>query len=437
MLPLPRIATLVASLLAAALALNLHYVLLGRPFLEGPLTSRPVLAVGNLVVSKIVRGSMTKEGVPVHDRTETYSDGEFHGQIDIYEPEDGSSAGADGQPRSALIYFHSGAFIAGHRNFGAGMCGFLASHGVVCMSASYRLTNSGAGVAGCIDDAWAVLRWTRANAKRLNIDPARIIVAGDSAGGLLATALGTGLGADVPTGMGGFNQVGRAELPAAVIGNWPVTALGSRTYVPARTSDGGWGPTSAGKTFPVENAFVPAKYGHSAEQTQARLKSVLAGGLLLFGRRRGGFLPAVDRYPVDDAASVSPLRRASRPDLPPMLLLTGSADQIVPCDQTCQFVEKARAAGNDVAHLVFEDAVHGGGAINSAAGRQATLDFLRHRGLLTGPVRKQDDPRDAVGGQMRAFNLKGMEYDYEPAGVPFRPDVHQAATLRLRPRLVK
>jgi acetyl esterase/lipase len=73
-------------------------------------------------------------------------------------------------------------------------------------------------VAGCIEDSWAVLEWTRANAARLNIDPTRIviagnlnlnlnrnlnidptriIIAGDSAGGLLATALGTGLGADV------------------------------------------------------------------------------------------------------------------------------------------------------------------------------------------------------------------------------------------------
>ena len=118
-----------------------------------------------------------------------------------------------------------------------------------------------------------------------------------------------------------------------------------------------------------------------------------------------------------------------------MLLLSGSADQVVPCDQTAQFAETARAAGNDVAQLVFEGAVHGGGAVNCAAGRQATLDFLRHHGLLNGPVRDSDDPRDAIGGAMRAFKLEPVEY--EPTGVPFRPDVHKAATLRLRPRLVK
>ena len=194
-----------AAALAAALMLNLHYVLLGRPFLEGPLTSRPVLALGNTVVGKLVRLAMTKEGVPEPDRTEMYSHGEHSGRVDIYEPQ----SEAAGPPRTAVIYFHSGAFIAGDRSFGAGVCGLLASHGAVCLSASYRLTNSGYGVAGCIEDAWAVLRWTRANAARLHVDPSKIVVVGDSAGGLLATSLGTGLGADVPTGMGGFNQVGR------------------------------------------------------------------------------------------------------------------------------------------------------------------------------------------------------------------------------------
>jgi len=205
LLPVPTI----ASLLAAALALNLHYVLLGRPFLEGPLTSRPVLAAGNAAVGKLVRRTLTREGVPEPDRTETYSDGTSSGRVDIYEPE--AESVSLGEPRTAIVYFHSGAFIAGHRSFGAGVCGFFASHGAVCLSASYRLTNSGDGVAGCIQDAWAVLRWTRANAGRLNINPSRVVVAGDSAGGLLATSLGTGLRV-------GAGVAASEELPAAVIG---------------------------------------------------------------------------------------------------------------------------------------------------------------------------------------------------------------------------
>ena len=168
----------------------------------------------------------------------------------------------------------------------------------------------------------------------------------------------------------------------------------TRNYVPTRTAEGAWEATGAGDDFPVESAFVPSEYGDSAERTQARLRQVLAGRFLLFGRRLGGFLPQ-PAYPADDAASVSPLWFASRPKLPPMLLLTGGADQVVPCDQTTRFAEAARGAGNDVTQLIFEEAGHGGGAVNCAAGRRATLDFLRSNGLLTGPERESDDPRSA------------------------------------------
>ena len=81
-----------AALLAAFIgtSLNLHYVLLGRPLLEGLLTSRPVLALGNGAFGVGVRQAMTKEGVPVPDRTETYAPGL---PIDIYEPPDAREDG--------------------------------------------------------------------------------------------------------------------------------------------------------------------------------------------------------------------------------------------------------------------------------------------------------------------------------------------------------
>ena len=93
-----------ATLVVAALALNVHYVLLGRPFLEGPLTSRPVLAAGNSAFGKLIRLSMNKQGVPQADRTETYSNGAASGRVDVYEPEDGSAV--PGEPRTAVLYFH-------------------------------------------------------------------------------------------------------------------------------------------------------------------------------------------------------------------------------------------------------------------------------------------------------------------------------------------
>lgn len=401
----------ISTIVSLLLIFNVHYLLFpewqaftsGRPLLEAVLSSRPVLAIVNKITSVLVKLAMIKEGVPQPDRTEAYSFRGNHGLVDIYEPEVGSFEPDVARP--AAIFFHGGAFIFGDRAFGAGSCGWLASHGVVCMSASYRLTNSGAGVAGCIEDAWAVLRWTSANAARLNIDPSRIIITGDSAGGLLATSLAVGLDPNSP------EPVERSLLPAAIVANWPATTLGSCSYVPSRGSNGTWLPTSAAKDFRVPNVFVPLKYGHSAEATRAKLRAVLANNLLCYGRRFFGLVPPLQRYPADDAASTSPLRLANSSCLPPMLIASGDADEVVPCDQISRFVEAAQAAGNEVTHIIFEDAGHGEGGTSCAAGRQAVLQFLRHHKLLQGPKREEDDPRDAMGRAMRALNLKPKEYE--------------------------
>lgn len=428
----------VSAAAATALLLNLHYPLLGRPFLEGPLTSRPVLSLGNKLFAAATQYNMQRNGVPMPTKTEVYASGPKL-EIDVYEPDGAGQDATSEEPRMAILYFHSGAFIAGHRSMGAGVCGLMASHGAVCLSASYRLTNSGAGVAGCIEDAWKAYRWVQAHAVELNVDPSRIVVAGDSAGGLLATALGTGLGGDVPTGMGGFAPIDRSMLPAAVIGNWPCTTLDYAAYVPRRGPDGAsWEETPAGTDFAVANAFVPEEHRHSQEATHTRLRTVLAGGLLAFGRRWKGLLPAPECYPSDRGASVSPLRRASRrSDLPPMLLLSGGDDQIVPCTQTERFCDVARGAGNSVTNLIFEGAVHGGGAINCDRGRVAVIDFLRHHDLLrhgpsTASPNFDSDPRNAIAGTLRAFSIESEEYEYAEGG-RYLPAEHGSATLRLRP----
>ena len=93
------------------------------------------------------------------------------------------------------MYFHAGAFLTGGREFGAGTLSWLAEQGLVGISVGYRLTSDaqGRGIAGCIESAWAALRYVRAHADELGIDPSRVVAMGDSAGGLLALALATGL----------------------------------------------------------------------------------------------------------------------------------------------------------------------------------------------------------------------------------------------------
>ncbi len=85
----------------------------------------------------------------------------------------------------AVIHFHGGGFTGGSKDGLAARLQTLSARGYTNIGAQYRL----AGVAkwpAQIEDVKASIRWTRANAERLGIDPVRIAVSGYSAGGHLA-----------------------------------------------------------------------------------------------------------------------------------------------------------------------------------------------------------------------------------------------------------
>ena len=136
------------GMLASALVLNLHQLLWGSSLSQALRTSRPLPAVFNWAVGRLVRRALSREGVPCPDRTEVYSHGRRWGRADVYEPP--SSAMGGSAQRPAVLYFHGGAFIAGLGGLGAGQCARLASHGTVCLSVSYRLTGQGCGVAATL-----------------------------------------------------------------------------------------------------------------------------------------------------------------------------------------------------------------------------------------------------------------------------------------------
>ena len=72
------------------------------------------------------------------------------------------------------MYFHAGAFLTGGREFGAGTLSWLAEQGLVGISVGYRLTSDaqGRGIAGCIESAWAALRYVRDQIKATDLfDP--------------------------------------------------------------------------------------------------------------------------------------------------------------------------------------------------------------------------------------------------------------------------
>ncbi|MGE0748213.1 MAG: alpha/beta hydrolase [Rhodospirillales bacterium] len=109
-----------------------------------------------------------------------------HGPVPVrvYVP-NGGGAG----PLPAIVYFHGGGWVLGS----------VATHDVyarcladaasaVVVSVDYRLAPEHRFPAAA-DDSFAAVRWVAANAASLGIDAARIGVAGDSAGGNLATVV--------------------------------------------------------------------------------------------------------------------------------------------------------------------------------------------------------------------------------------------------------
>lgn len=95
--------------------------------------------------------------------------------------------GPAAQPRGAIIVFHGGGWAAGDPTWAYPRARRYAGRGMVAIAAQYRLSDqAGITPVEAMADARAHIRWARANAERLNIDPHRIAVYGWSAGGQLA-----------------------------------------------------------------------------------------------------------------------------------------------------------------------------------------------------------------------------------------------------------
>jgi acetyl esterase/lipase len=103
--------------------------------------------------------------------------------------------GPPDEARSCIVFFHGGGWRrAATRQF-APFATELAYRGIVAMCAEYRLLADGEDVPReAVADARSALRWVRANARELGIDPDRLAAAGGSSGAHLAlmTALGQG-----------------------------------------------------------------------------------------------------------------------------------------------------------------------------------------------------------------------------------------------------
>lgn len=130
---------------------------------------------------------------------------------DVYRPPDGLTK------RTAIVHIHGGAFRVGTKE-GTRTAGPLAALGYTCVSTEYRLSQEATWPAQ-IQDVKACIRWTRAHADELGVESQNIVVAGYSAGGLLALVAAGSPNLPALEGDGGTPGVG-TEV-AACVGFYP------------------------------------------------------------------------------------------------------------------------------------------------------------------------------------------------------------------------
>lgn len=122
-------------------------------------------------------------------------------RLDLYQPRDDDAAS-----RPAVVWVHGGGFSGGDKRTGPSpvLADSFARLGYVAVSIDYRvrpgLVCFGAAPMSdpaCLDaakasadDAREAVQWLRSNADALRVDPDRIVMGGESAGGIIATMVG-------------------------------------------------------------------------------------------------------------------------------------------------------------------------------------------------------------------------------------------------------
>ena len=96
---------------------------------------------------------------------------------------------AVGRSRPGILHIHGGGFVLGSADMtGPTDAAYASELGAVVVSVDYRLAPE-TPFPGPVEDCYAALAWLHAQAAALGVDPGRIVVTGESAGGGLAAAL--------------------------------------------------------------------------------------------------------------------------------------------------------------------------------------------------------------------------------------------------------
>ncbi len=96
-----------------------------------------------------------------------------------------------GDHRPAIVFIHGGGWSNGDPDQWFPQCRYFAGRGLVAASVQYRLRTKTVDVDDCLADCKSAIRYLRQHANELGVDPEKVAVVGESAGGHLAAAVAT------------------------------------------------------------------------------------------------------------------------------------------------------------------------------------------------------------------------------------------------------
>ncbi|MGB6221304.1 alpha/beta hydrolase [Haloferula sp.] len=130
----------------------------------------------------------TPDQIIAFKQTVNSSGGAVSLNLDVFTPDGHQSSDS----RPAIVFFFGGGWVSGSSSHFHPHCEYLASRGMVAISAEYRIRNThGTTPEECVKDGKSAVRYIREHASELGIDPNRIAAGGGSAGGHIAAAAGT------------------------------------------------------------------------------------------------------------------------------------------------------------------------------------------------------------------------------------------------------
>ena len=187
--------------------------------------------------------------------------------LDVYQPPDGVA-----RKRMAIIHLFGGGFFVGNKNAGyiVNDAKALGARGYTNISANYRLQTQGSWPAQ-IHDVKAAIRWTRANAARLGVDPDKIAVAGYSAGGMLSLMAAGTKGKAEFEGTGG--NAGVSSDVNASIGVYPLASAQIATGLFPQGQATPENIAAASPTSYISKSFAPTIFVHGTNDGTVPVQS--------------------------------------------------------------------------------------------------------------------------------------------------------------------